>query len=49
MAVRELDSDDAVYILEDLEPLDREDILSQIPFQERILAKAYITSSKAAV
>lgn len=35
-AVRELDSDDAVFILEDLEDDDREDILSRIPFQERI-------------
>jgi len=35
-AVRELDSDDAVYILEDLENADREEILAQIPFQERI-------------
>ena len=35
-AVRELESDDAVYILEDLDNADREDILSQIPFQERI-------------
>ena len=36
VAVRELDSDDAVFILEDLEDGDREDILSKIPFQERI-------------
>ncbi|MEM1040452.1 MAG: magnesium transporter [Pseudomonadota bacterium] len=36
LAVRELDSDDAVFILEDLENADREEILSQIPFQERI-------------
>ncbi len=36
VAVRELDSDDAVFILEDLESEEREDILSQIPFQERI-------------
>lgn len=35
-AVRELDSDDAVFILEDLENHDREEILAQIPFQERI-------------
>ncbi|MEL6947890.1 MAG: magnesium transporter [Pseudomonadota bacterium] len=35
-AVRELDSDDAVYILEDLENADREEILAQIPFQERL-------------
>ena len=34
--VRDLDSDDAVFILEDLETEDREDILAQIPFQERI-------------
>ncbi|MEM9734017.1 MAG: magnesium transporter [Pseudomonadota bacterium] len=35
-AVRELDSDDAVFILEDLETDERERILSQIPFQDRI-------------
>ncbi len=35
-AVRGLDSDDAVFILEDLGSEDREDILAQIPFQERI-------------
>jgi len=35
-AVRELESDDAVFILEDLGSEDREDILAQIPFQERI-------------
>ena len=35
-AVRELDSDDAVYILEDLDSGDREEILARIPFQERI-------------
>ncbi|MEM1317026.1 MAG: magnesium transporter [Pseudomonadota bacterium] len=35
-AVRELDSDDAVYILEDMEDADREEILARIPFQERI-------------
>ncbi|WP_341760243.1 magnesium transporter [Candidatus Endowatersipora endosymbiont of Watersipora subatra] len=35
-AVCDLDSDDAVYILEDLKPNDQEDILAQIPVQERI-------------
>ncbi len=35
-AVRALDSDDAVYILEDLSDDEREEILAQIPFQERI-------------
>ena len=34
--VRGLDSDDAVFILEDLEDEAREEILSRIPFQERI-------------
>src|SRR5690606_27296287 len=34
--VRELDSDDAVYILEDLEDVDQAEILSQIPAPERI-------------
>ena len=34
--VRELDSDDAVFILEDLEQPDQEDILNRIPVQERI-------------
>jgi magnesium transporter len=36
MAISELDSDDAVYILEDLEPEDQDDILSKLPFTERI-------------
>jgi magnesium transporter len=36
LALQELDSDDAVYILEDLEETDREDILSRVPFTERI-------------
>ena len=35
-AVQELDSDDAVYILEDLEKEDQDEILSQLPFTERI-------------
>ncbi|MFD0917654.1 magnesium transporter [Pseudahrensia aquimaris] len=34
--VRDLDSDDAVFILEDLGNEAREEILAQIPFQERI-------------
>jgi len=35
-AVRELESDDAVYILEDLEEEDRKEILDRLPFRERI-------------
>ena len=35
-AVQELDSDDAVYILEDLEQEDQDEILAQLPFTERI-------------
>lgn len=35
-AVQELDSDDAVYILEDLDQEDQDDILAQLPFTERI-------------
>ncbi len=35
-AIGELDSDDAVYILEDLDKEDRDDILSQLPFTERV-------------
>jgi len=35
-AVQELDSDDAVYILEDLDDADREAILARLPFTERI-------------
>ena len=35
-AVRELDSDDAVYILEDLDEADRKDILERLPFRERV-------------
>jgi magnesium transporter len=35
-AMQELDSDDAVYILEDLDQEDQEDILAQLPFTERI-------------
>ena len=34
--MRDLDSDDAVFILEDLGEDDQEEILAQIPFQERI-------------
>ena len=36
LALRELDSDDAVYILEDLEDDEQADILARIPFTERI-------------
>ncbi len=35
-AFRELDSDDAVYILEDMEEADQEDILARLPTQERL-------------
>lgn len=35
-AVRELESDDAVYILEDLDEEDREEILERLPFRERM-------------
>jgi magnesium transporter len=35
-AVQELDSDDAVYILEDLDQADQDEILSKLPFTERI-------------
>lgn len=35
-AVQELDSDDAVYILEDLDQEDQDDILAQLPFTERV-------------
>lgn len=35
-AVQELDSDDAVYILEDLDRADQDEILDQLPFTERI-------------
>jgi magnesium transporter len=34
--IGELDSDDAVYILEDLDQQDRDEILSQMPFTERV-------------
>jgi len=34
--IGELDSDDAVYILEDLDQDDRDEILSQLPFTERV-------------
>ena len=35
-AIGEMDSDDAVYILEDLDQKDQEEILSKLPFTERI-------------
>ena len=35
-AVQDLNSDDAVYILEDLEEADQEEILSALPFEERL-------------
>ena len=34
--VQELDSDDAVYILEDLDQKDQDEILAKLPFTERI-------------
>lgn len=34
-AVTDLDSDDAVFILEDMEEVDRDEILSLVPFEER--------------
>ncbi len=37
--VAELDSDDAVYILEDLEPAEREEILQQLPAPDRAALK----------
>ena len=36
LAVQELESDDAVYILEDLDEEDQEAILAQLPFTERV-------------
>ncbi|MFZ1812967.1 MAG: magnesium transporter [Rhizobiaceae bacterium] len=35
-AVQDLDSDDAVYILEDMEEEDQEEILAALPFEERL-------------
>ncbi len=35
-AVTDLDSDDAVFILEDMEVADQDDILSKVPFEERL-------------
>ncbi|SFB37209.1 magnesium transporter [Rhizobium sp. NFR07] len=35
-AIGDLDSDDAVYILEDLDRQDQEEILAQLPFTERV-------------
>ncbi|HML92079.1 magnesium transporter [Methyloceanibacter sp.] len=35
-ALKELDSDDAVYLLEDLDRADQQDILSKLPYFERI-------------
>jgi magnesium transporter len=35
-AIGEIDSDDAVYILEDLDQEDRDEILAQLPFTERV-------------
>ncbi|QLF70557.1 magnesium transporter [Peteryoungia desertarenae] len=35
-AIGELDSDDAVYILEDLDQADQDEILAQLPFTERV-------------
>lgn len=38
-AISEMDSDDAVFILEDLGQEDRDDILAQLPFIERVRLK----------
>jgi magnesium transporter len=46
-ALGELDSDDAVYILEDLEPEDQEDILGQLPFIERIRLRRSLSYPEA--
>jgi magnesium transporter len=35
-AFRQLDSDDAVYILEDMDEADREEVLAAMPFEERL-------------
>ncbi|MCB1456661.1 MAG: magnesium transporter, partial [Nitratireductor sp.] len=35
-AVQELDSDDAVYILEDMEREDQDEVLAALPFEERL-------------
>ncbi len=35
-AIGDLDSDDAVYILEDLDQADQDEILAQLPFTERV-------------
>ena len=35
-AMAELDSDDAVYILEDLDQADQDEILAKLPFTERV-------------
>jgi magnesium transporter len=46
-ALGELDSDDAVYILEDLEPEDQEDILARLPFIERIRLRRSLSYPEA--
>ena len=38
-AFQELDSDDAVFILEDMETEDQEEILAKLPFEERLRLK----------
>lgn len=38
-ALQELDSDDAVYILEDMEEADQREILSKLPYDERIILR----------
>lgn len=35
-ALQQLESDDAVYILEDLDPADQDEILARLPFTERV-------------
>lgn len=46
-ALGELESDDAVYILEDLEPEDQEDILARLPFVERIRLRRSLSYPEA--
>ena len=38
-AIQDLDSDDAIYILEDMEKADQEEVLDRLPFDDRILLR----------
>ncbi|MCB1386117.1 MAG: magnesium transporter [Nitratireductor sp.] len=38
-ALQDLDSDDAIYILEDMDEKDQHEVLEQLPFDERILLR----------